>query len=193
MTLPSLQEEIQMKPKRQSIVAKGGSQQSRKPPPATRHRAVMSLRQAVALYDMRSHPSSTLQDVLESSRNAEKVMLVSTVSTNKITRLQDNPSFVELGITFYPGDTLQEKENQRPKLDVNVVMPQGWSPKMYVAALNKSIRRHSIISLESFCIKGRIYATVNELQWLFSAKHEDTHSRLVSSASYIRVSGGVFK
>jgi hypothetical protein len=42
---------------------------------------------------------------------------------------------VELGITFYLDD-----ENQPPKLDVKVIMPEGWTPKMYVAALNKSIR-----------------------------------------------------
>jgi hypothetical protein len=189
MTLLSLQEQTTMKTKRQSILVKGGNQHPTKPPPATRHRAVMSLRHAIALYDMRSHSSSTLQDVLESSRNAKKVMMVTTVSTNRVTRHQDNPSFVELGITFYSGDP--ENENQTPKLDVKVIMPEGWPPKMYVAALNKSIRRHSILSLESYCNNGRIYSTVNDLQWLFSAR--DAHSQLVSSASYIRVSGGVLK
>lgn len=188
MTLLSLQEQTKMKTKRQSIVVKGGTNLT-KPPPATRHRAVMSLRHAIALYDMRSHSSATLQDVLESSRNAEKVMMVTTVSTNRVTRHQDNPSFVELGITFYSG--LPENKNQPLKLDVKVIMPEGWSPKMYVAALNKSIRRHSILSLESYCNNGRIYSTVNDLQWLFSAR--DAHSQLVSSASYIRVSGGVLK
>jgi hypothetical protein len=143
MTLLSLQEQTTMKTKQQSILVKGGNQHPRKPPPATRHRAVMSLRHAIALYDMQSHSSLILQDVLKSSRNAEKVMMVTTVSTNRVTRHQDNPSFVELGITFY-----SENENQPPKLDVKVIMPEGWSPKMYVAALNKSIRRHSILSLE---------------------------------------------
>jgi hypothetical protein len=95
---------------------------------------------------------------------------------------------VELGITFYPED-----ENQPPKFDVKVLMPAGWTPKMYVAALNKSIRRHSILSLESITINGRDYATMNELQWLFSASHKSTHSQLVCSASYICVSGGVLK
>jgi hypothetical protein len=96
---------------------------------------------------------------------------------------------MELGILFFPHD-----ENQQPKLDVKVIMPEGWTPKMYVAALNKSIRRHSIISLESTIItNGRRYSTINELQWLFSATEESTNSQLVSSASYIVVSGGVLK
>jgi hypothetical protein len=153
----------------------------------------MSLRQAIALYDMRSHSATSLHDVVESSRNAEKVMMVTAVSTGRQTRLEENPTFVELGITFYPCRSQQDDENLAPKLEVKVVMPVGWSPKMYVAALNKSIRRHSILSLEAITINGRIYTTVNELQWLFSARDEATHSRLVSSASYIRVSGGVLK
>jgi hypothetical protein len=100
---------------------------------------------------------------------------------------------VELGITFYPGDTGRDDKNRPPKLDLKVIMPEGWTPKMYVAALNKSIRRRSIICLESIVIEGRIYATVNELQWLFSASDEATHSQLTCLASYIRISGGVLK
>jgi hypothetical protein len=47
---------------------------------------------------------------------------------------------VELGISFYPDD-----ENQPPKV-VKVIMPEGWTLKIYLAALNKSVRRHSILS-----------------------------------------------
>jgi hypothetical protein len=64
---------------------------------------------------------------------------------------------------------------------------------MYLPALNKSIRKNSILSIESITIDGRIYATMNELQWLFSATEEATHSQLICSASYIPVSGGVLK
>jgi hypothetical protein len=115
--------------------------------------------------------------------------MVSTVSTDRVSRVQEDPKYLELGISFYP----REVENQPPKLDLKVIMPQHWSPKMYLAALNKSIRKNSILSIESIAIDGRIYATINELQWLFSATEEATRSRLVCSASYIRVSGGVLK
>jgi hypothetical protein len=72
-------------------------------------------------------------------------------------------------------------------------MPEGWTPKTNLAALNKYMKRHSILSLESITIDGQIYATVNELQLLFSATEEATHSQLIAPASYILVSGGVFK
>jgi hypothetical protein len=119
--------------------------------------------------------------------------MVSTISTDRVSILRDLPTYVELGISFYPssGDQKRGDQNQAPKLDVTVIMPEGWTPKMYVAALNKSIKRHSIISLELIAIDGRSYTTVNELQWLFSASNDVTDRELACSASYIRVSGGV--
>ena len=160
----------------------------RKPPPATRHRAVMSLLTHVLLYDMRSQTSSSLQDVIESSCNAEKVMLVMTICTDRVTQVKGNLKYLELSVTFY-----SYGESQSPKLDVKVIMPEGWTPKMYLSALNKSIRKNSLLSLESICIDGRIYTTINELQWLFSATEESTHSLLICLALYICVSGGVLK
>jgi hypothetical protein len=32
------------------------------------------------------------------------VMLVMTVSTNRVSQVNENPTYVELGITFYPHD-----------------------------------------------------------------------------------------
>jgi hypothetical protein len=160
-----------------------------KPPPATRHRAVMSLRISVPLYDMRSHSSSSLQDILQSSRNVKKVMMVMSVSTDRVSRVEEDPKYLILSLSFYP----QDNENQPPKSDVKVIMPNTWTPKMYLSALNKSIRKNSILSIESITIDGRIFATINELQWLFSATEEATHSQLICSGSYIRVSGGVLK
>jgi hypothetical protein len=71
-----------------------------KPPLANGHHTVMLLRQAIALYDMRLDFLSSLQDCLGSSRNVEKVMMITTVSTDQVTRVEDNPTFVELGVTF---------------------------------------------------------------------------------------------
>jgi hypothetical protein len=162
-----------------------------KPPPATRHRAVLSFRKSVPLYDMRLHTSSAFQDILQSSSNAEKLMMVTTVSTGRISCVEEDPSYLELWISFFSGECTNDV-NHRSKVEVKVVMPQGWTPKMYLAALNKSTKKHSVVSIELLRIEGRSYATVNELQWLFSATNESTHSQLICSASYIRVSGGVF-
>jgi hypothetical protein len=160
-----------------------------KPPPATQHRAVMSLHSYVPLYDMRPHSSSSLQDILESSRTAEKVMMVMAVSTDQVIRVEEDPKYLILSLSFYP----QDDENRPPKSEVKVVMPNTWTPKMYVSALNESIRKNSILSIELITIDGRVHATIIELQWLFSVTEEATHSQLICSASYIRLSGGVLK
>jgi hypothetical protein len=94
---------------------------------------------------------------------------------------------VELGITLYPHD-----KNQDTKV-VKVIMTKTWAPKMYLVALNKYIKRHLILYLESMSLQAQTYTTINELQWLFSATKEATHSQLTCLASYIRVSGGVLK
>jgi hypothetical protein len=169
-----------------------GGNPTTKPPPATRHRAVLAFPKPVPLYDMQHQTSSSLLNILQSSRSAKKVMMVKTVSTCRVSRIEANPKYLDLEVSFYPCDTRVD-ENVPPKLDVNVVMPHGWTPRMYLAALNKSIRKHSVLSLESIRIEGQNYVTINELQWLFSATKEATHSRLVCSASYIRVSGGMLK
>jgi hypothetical protein len=97
-------------------------------------------------------------------------MLVTIVSTDQVSRVDQNSTYVELGITFYPHD-----ESQAPKV-VKVVMPKIRAPKMYLTALKKFIKRHSILSLELMSIQGRDYITINKLQWLFSATKEATHS-----------------
>jgi hypothetical protein len=53
-------------------------------------------------YDMGSHMSSNLQDILESSSNAEKVMLVMTVCTDRVSRVEGDPKYLELSIIFIP-------------------------------------------------------------------------------------------
>jgi hypothetical protein len=115
--------------------------------------------------------------------------MVETVATVRVSRVQEDPRYLELWISFYPRDD----KNQPPKSDVKVIMPKDWTPKMYLSALNKSIKKNSILSIESITIDGQIYATINELQWLFSATEQATSSQLICSASYICVSGSVLK
>jgi hypothetical protein len=101
---------------------------------------------------------------------------------------------VELLISFYPGLT-QDDENQPPKFDLKVIMPQEYSPKMYLVTLNKYIRRHLILSLEWINIEGQIssYTKLNKLRWLLLGMEEATHSQLICLASYIHVPSSMLK
>jgi hypothetical protein len=80
----------------------------------------MSLSAYVPLYGMRLHTASSLQDILESCSNAEKVMLVTTVCTDQVSRVEGVPKYLELSIGFYLSDA-----SQPPKSDVKVIMSFG--------------------------------------------------------------------
>jgi hypothetical protein len=76
--------------------------QATKPPPATKHWAVMSLRQPIPLYNMRSHSSSRLLNILRSTRNEQKVMLVMTVSAGGVSRVDNNSAYGNWRSPFIP-------------------------------------------------------------------------------------------
>jgi hypothetical protein len=75
---------------------------------------------------------------------------------------------VELLVSFYS----PPEEQDAKKNDFKVVMPQTWSPKMYLGDLNQSIRTNCLLTLESINLSGRNYTTINKLNWLFSLKKE---------------------
>jgi hypothetical protein len=51
----------------------------------------------------------------------EKVMMVMTVSTDQESRVQEDPKYFKLWISFYPRD---DENPQPPELDIKVIMPQ---------------------------------------------------------------------
>jgi hypothetical protein len=80
------------------------------------------------------HSYSNLQDILQSSRNAEKVMvMVMAVSTNQVQESMRILKYLILSLSFYP----QDSENQPRKSKVKALMANTWTPKMYLSALNK--------------------------------------------------------
>jgi hypothetical protein len=77
--------------------------------------------------------------------------------------VEEDPSFVELLVSFYSPPEDQDAKTT----DFKVVMPQTWSPKMYLGALNQSIRANRLnslsLSLESINLSGRnCSTTINE-------------------------------
>ena len=77
----------------------------------------MSLHQSLPLYGMRSHMSSSLQDILQSLRNADKVMMVMTVSTDQISQVKADLTYLELWIHFYPDDTQMTWDDEKQLLN----------------------------------------------------------------------------
>jgi hypothetical protein len=170
--------------------AMGGSVVANKPPPASRHRAVLLLRKDVPLFDMRDNSSVNARDIIVSSSNARPMMMVETISTNRVSEVKD-PRYVELMVSFYTRADNYKKPSK--KLTYKLIMPKDWTPRMYLGALNRSIMNNSIVSLESVALDRRSYATTNELHWLFSSPVDVIHTRLTTSAAYLRVAGGNYQ
>jgi hypothetical protein len=160
------------------------------PPPASRHRSVLTLDRLVPLFDMRANPSTNIYDIIRSSRGAIPIQRLTTITTDRISQVED-PRYVELLVSFYSPP--EEDANNFIKNDFKVIMPRTWTPKMYLGALHQSIRTNSLLTLESIEVSGRNYTTMNELNWLFPIQKEIIHRRLVTSASYLHLHGGEFQ
>jgi hypothetical protein len=88
----------------------GASNNQTKPSLASQHQVVMLVCQSVPLYDMQSHTSSSLLDILQASRNTDKVMMVSTVTTNRLSQVKQNPKYLEMWISFCPSVTQDDED-----------------------------------------------------------------------------------
>ena len=170
--------------------AMGGLVVANKPPPASRHRAVLLLRKDVPLFDMRDNSSANARDIIVSSSNSRPMMMVETISTNRVSGVKD-PRYVELMVSFYTRAV--NYKNPSKKLTYKLIMPKDWTPRMYLGALNQSIMNNAVLSLESVALDQRSYTTTNELNWLFSSPVDVIHTRLTTSAAYPRVAGGNYQ
>jgi hypothetical protein len=168
----------------------GGYVVANKPPPASRHRAILLLRKDVPLFDMRVNSSVNAQDIIVSSSNARPMMMVETILTNRVSGVED-PRYVELMVSFYTRAV--NYKNPSKKLTYKLIMPKDWTPRMYLGALNRSIMNNAALSLESVALDQRSYTTTNELHWLFSPPVDVIHTRLTTSAAYPRVAGGDYQ
>jgi hypothetical protein len=160
------------------------------PPPASRHRSVLTLDRVVSLFDMRANMSNNIDDIIRSSRDARPIQRLTTITTNRISQVED-PRYVELLVSFYSPP--EEESNCCIKNDFKVIMPSTWTPKMYLGALHQSIRTNSLLTLKSIEVSGRNYTTMNELNWLFLIKKEVLYWKLATSASYLHLHGGEFQ
>jgi hypothetical protein len=117
----------------QNAILRSSSKKNRQqPPPASRHRSVLTLHRVVPLFDMRATTSSSIYDIIRSSREAIPIQKLKTITTDRLSQVEEDPRYVELHISFYsPPEDQDAKKN-----DFKVVMPQTWSPKMFLGALN---------------------------------------------------------
>ena len=81
---------------------------------------------------MQANTSNNVSDIIRSSRDAIPIQRISTITTNRLYKI-DDPRYVELLVSFYspPEDDASNFE----KNDLKVIMPISWTPKMYLGAI----------------------------------------------------------
>ncbi len=164
-----------------------------KPPPASRHRAVLCLQQPLPLFEMHAQRSRNLREIIWSSRWVKHSLMVRTITTD-VRKPLDDHRYVELSVGFYPQEDVEnwfDFPNKRIQHDV--VVPASWTPKMYLGALSLLLSRHPVISLSLISINGKKYKSLNDIHWLFSESAgtaKEINTSLITAAAFIHVFGG---
>jgi hypothetical protein len=118
--------------------------------------------------------------------------MVYTITTKAPKPVIDNPCYVELLISFYPQEDV-ENLNALPKIHHNVIVPASWNPKMYLGALSLLLSCHFIILLSLISINGQKYKSLNAIHCLFSESAgtaQEINKLLITAAEFIHVFGG---
>ena len=167
------------------------------PPPATRHRGILKIAPPVPLYDFGNETEEpTLSSIINETRNAQPLFMVSSVCTDLQHLLSRDNQMVNITIRFY-SENVQGEQNGRPEKlmkEIQAVMPKAWSPRMYLGAVNVSIERNHAIIIETINFHGNRHVSINDLHWLFTERNLDDPSsvalKLISNAAYFHVKGG---
>jgi hypothetical protein len=101
--------------------AMGGSIVANKPPPVSRHQAILLLHKDGPLFNMRVNTSVNAQDIIVSSSNSSPMMMVETFSMNHVSGVKD-PWNMELMVSFYTRAV--DYKNPSKKLTYKLIMPK---------------------------------------------------------------------
>ena len=147
-------------------------------PRPTRHRGVLSLRNSVHLFDMRESPSTHLMEV----------KTIGSYRTHNVPQIEN---LIKLGLRFFPVIADGVETLNQLTIELEVVLPQEWCPKMYLAAVFRSIKKNRVLAIHEINIEGHQLISLNEINWYFHQTHESVHNKLISDAAYLLVRGGV--
>lgn len=141
------------------------------PPPPSRHRAILWLRRPAPLFDMReqNHNNTSVNAILTSAVAATPLLFVDVISTDR-SHTTCNPLIQEINAKFYGRSTCRD---DRVCFETKLAVPTHWSPRLFLATINKSIQQHTIISLDNVDVSGVAGTIINEtfLKFSWSAQH----------------------
>lgn len=160
-------------------------------PRMSRHRGVLLLRPSVDVFDMRSCSSDSVDDIMSSSINAQCQFKANRVSTQQLRKRVDGSGLSDLEIIlhedrFYGGDVVNDKS-----ISCQVTIPATWSPRLFLAILNSSIRTFKVISLETVVSGSLEHVTVNTVHCYHDSYDiKKLHYKILMKGGYIGITGG---
>jgi hypothetical protein len=123
------------------------------PPPARRHPSVLKLDRLVLLFNIRADTSNNIYDIMRSSREALAILKLTTITTDWLSEVEEDPTYVELLVSFY-SPAPEDNTKTFKKKAFKVIMPRSWTPKLYLGALYQLIKMNSLLTLKSINISG---------------------------------------
>ena len=148
-------------------------------PRPTCHRGVLSLLNAVHLFDMRGSLLTHL-------------MQVKTIGSYRTHNIPQNDNLIKLGLRFFPEIADGVATSNQLTIELEVVLPPKWCPKMYLAAVFRSIQKNCVLAIHKINIEGHQLISLNEINWYFHQTLESVHNKLILEAAYQLVRGGEF-
>ncbi len=86
----------------QNVILPTHNKKSRQqPPPASRHRSLLTLDHVVPLFDMRANMSKNIYDIMRSSKEALPIQKWTTITTHWVSKIEEDSTYVELLVSFY--------------------------------------------------------------------------------------------
>jgi hypothetical protein len=164
-----------------------------KDPRSTRHRGVLTLRKAVKVYDMRAASSGSFEEIIQVSRAATAVFKTKKISTRRLVKRNDASDLADMEITIH-GDTRKSYENDSSGSEHSITfvisIPQEWTPKVFLALLNRSIRENNAVSLEKVSHRDMSCFSLNEVNCFYLCDLHSLDEVLLMEGAYVGVFGG---
>ena len=173
------------------------------PPPASRHRGLLSLTASVPLYDFGERMEEpNITTLINEARNAKPLFHVQTICTGEQQPNLTENDLVEIMIRFF--GVLQPRIGEQGEArtitmmkEIKCIMPKVWTPRMYLGAINVPIDHNKSILIEAINFRGKRHISINEVHWLFTDQNMTDPSllasRLISKAAYYNITGGQLK
>ena len=176
-----------------SLVYNPPNQVRSKIPRSTRHRGVLTLRKAVKVYDMRTASSGSFEEIIQVSRAATAEFKTKKISTRRLVKRNDASDLADMEVTVH-ADTFENTENDSSASEHSITLvvsiPQKWTPKMFLALLNRSIHENNAVSLEKVRHRDMSCFSLNEVNCFYLCDPHDLNDVLLLEGAYVGVFGG---